>query len=103
MDGQDKTKTQKACFVFLSFHFFNPVNPVNPLIMFKWILFCPAPNRRHLIVNTHDIKSNRESGYGRYDIMVIPHDPPACLPGGMEHKILPGMDQGEYFFAIQPA
>jgi hypothetical protein len=27
------------------------------------------------ITNTHDIKSNRESGYGRYDIMVIPHDP----------------------------
>ena len=26
------------------------------------------------ITNTHDIKSNRESGYGRYDIMVIPHD-----------------------------
>ncbi|MCX6584312.1 MAG: AAA family ATPase, partial [Candidatus Aminicenantes bacterium] len=24
------------------------------------------------ITNTHDIKSNRESGYGRYDIMVIP-------------------------------
>jgi hypothetical protein len=27
------------------------------------------------ISNTHDVKSNRESGYGRYDIMVIPHDP----------------------------
>jgi hypothetical protein len=27
------------------------------------------------ITSTHDIKSNRESGYGRYDIMVIPHDP----------------------------
>ena len=27
------------------------------------------------ITNTHDIKSNRESGYGRYDIMIIPHDP----------------------------
>ncbi len=27
------------------------------------------------ITNTHDIKSNRESGYGRYDIMVIPHEP----------------------------
>jgi hypothetical protein len=26
------------------------------------------------ITNTHDIKSNRESGYGRYDIMVIPHE-----------------------------
>jgi len=26
------------------------------------------------ITNTHEIKSNRESGYGRYDIMVIPHD-----------------------------
>jgi hemerythrin superfamily protein len=31
------------------------------------------------ITNTHDIKSNRESGYGRYDIMVIPHD--AALTG----------------------
>ena len=27
------------------------------------------------ITNTHDIKSNRESGYGRYDIMILPHDP----------------------------
>jgi hypothetical protein len=26
------------------------------------------------ISNTHEIKSNRESGYGRYDIMVIPRD-----------------------------
>jgi hypothetical protein len=27
------------------------------------------------ITHTHEIKSNRESGYGRYDIMIIPHDP----------------------------
>ncbi len=27
------------------------------------------------ITNTHDIKSNRESGYGRYDITIIPHEP----------------------------
>jgi hypothetical protein len=27
------------------------------------------------ITNTHEIKSNRESGYGRYDIMIIPQDP----------------------------
>jgi len=27
------------------------------------------------ISGTHEIKSNRESGYGRYDIMIIPHDP----------------------------
>jgi hypothetical protein len=27
------------------------------------------------ISGTHEIKSNRESGYGRYDISVIPHDP----------------------------
>lgn len=27
------------------------------------------------ISNTHEVKSNRESGYGRYDIMIIPHDP----------------------------
>ena len=26
------------------------------------------------ITNTHEVKSNRESGYGRYDIMIIPHD-----------------------------
>ena len=26
------------------------------------------------ISNTHEIKSNRESGYGRYDIAIIPHD-----------------------------
>ncbi|MGD2086605.1 MAG: PD-(D/E)XK nuclease domain-containing protein [Candidatus Aminicenantes bacterium] len=26
------------------------------------------------ISNTHEIKSNRESGYGRYDIMIIPKD-----------------------------
>jgi hypothetical protein len=26
------------------------------------------------ITNTHEIKSNRESGYGRYDIMIIPRD-----------------------------
>jgi hypothetical protein len=26
------------------------------------------------ISNTHEIKSNRESGYGRYDIMIIPQD-----------------------------
>ncbi|MCX6581828.1 MAG: AAA family ATPase [Candidatus Aminicenantes bacterium] len=26
------------------------------------------------IANTHEIKSNRESGYGRYDIMIIPRD-----------------------------
>ena len=31
------------------------------------------------ITNTHEIKSNRESGYGRYDIMIIPRDP---LAGG---------------------
>jgi hypothetical protein len=27
------------------------------------------------ISDTHEIKSNRESGYGRYDISIIPHDP----------------------------
>jgi len=27
------------------------------------------------ITNTHQIKSNRESGYGRYDIMILPRDP----------------------------
>ena len=27
------------------------------------------------ITDTHEIKSNRESGYGRYDIMIIPRDP----------------------------
>ncbi len=27
------------------------------------------------ISGTHEIKSNRESGYGRYDIMIIPKDP----------------------------
>jgi hypothetical protein len=27
------------------------------------------------ISNTHEIKSNRESGYGRYDIMIIPQNP----------------------------
>jgi len=27
------------------------------------------------ISNTHEIKSNRESGYGRYDISIIPRDP----------------------------
>lgn len=27
------------------------------------------------ISGTHEIKSNRESGYGRYDIMIIPRDP----------------------------
>ncbi|MCP5102754.1 MAG: AAA family ATPase, partial [bacterium] len=26
------------------------------------------------ISNTHEIKSNRESGYGRYDIMILPLD-----------------------------
>ncbi len=26
------------------------------------------------ITDTHEIKSNRESGYGRYDIMIIPAD-----------------------------
>ncbi len=26
------------------------------------------------ISNTHEVKSNRESGYGRYDIMIIPRD-----------------------------
>jgi len=26
------------------------------------------------ITDTHEIKSNRESGYGRYDIMIIPKD-----------------------------
>jgi len=29
------------------------------------------------ITDSHEIKSNRESGYGRYDIMIIPHEPPA--------------------------
>jgi hypothetical protein len=33
------------------------------------------------ITNTHEIKSNRESGYGRYDIMIIPRDP---LAGGTD-------------------
>jgi len=27
------------------------------------------------ITNTHEIRSNRESGYGRYDIMIIPRSP----------------------------
>jgi hypothetical protein len=27
------------------------------------------------ISNTHEVKSNRESGYGRYDIMIIPKNP----------------------------
>jgi len=27
------------------------------------------------ITNSHEIKSNRESGYGRYDIMIIPREP----------------------------
>ena len=27
------------------------------------------------ISNTHEVTSNRESGYGRYDIMIIPRDP----------------------------
>ena len=27
------------------------------------------------ITDTHEIKSNRESGYGRYDIMIIPRPP----------------------------
>jgi hypothetical protein len=27
------------------------------------------------ITDTHEIKSNRESGYGRYDIVIIPRDP----------------------------
>jgi hypothetical protein len=27
------------------------------------------------LTDTHEIKSNRESGYGRYDIMMIPRDP----------------------------
>ncbi len=27
------------------------------------------------ISNTHEVKSNRESGYGRYDIVIIPRDP----------------------------
>ncbi len=31
------------------------------------------------ISDTHEIKSNRESGYGRYDIMIIPRD--LNLPG----------------------
>ncbi len=31
---------------------------------------------------THEIKSNRESGYGRYDIMIIPRD-----PGGIGYVI----------------
>jgi hypothetical protein len=38
------------------------------------------------IANTHEIKSNRESGYGRYDIMIIPRDP---LAGGT-YKGQPG-------------
>ena len=33
------------------------------------------------ISNTHEVKSNRESGYGRYDIMIIPRDP---LAGGTD-------------------
>ena len=24
--------------------------------------------------NTHEVKSNKESGYGRYDVMIIPKD-----------------------------
>ncbi len=27
------------------------------------------------MTDTHEIKSNRESGYGRYDIMIVPRDP----------------------------
>jgi hypothetical protein len=34
------------------------------------------------ISNTHEIKSNRESGYGRYDIMIIPRP----LPGGTYNR-----------------
>jgi len=28
--------------------------------------------------STHQVRSNRESGYGRYDVMVIPHDKSQC-------------------------
>jgi len=26
------------------------------------------------LLNTHEVKSNKESGYGRYDVMIIPKD-----------------------------
>ena len=38
---------------------------------------------------THEVRSNRESGYGRYDVMIIPRDP-ARYPGVViEFKIVP--------------
>ena len=42
------------------------------------------------IANTHEIKSNRESGYGRYDIMIIPRDP-----------LAEGTDKGQTGYVIE--
>jgi hypothetical protein len=57
---------QKVVTAVYSYHDFGdePEKVYHALVagMFTWI------------TNTHDIKSNRESGYGRYDIMIIPHD-----------------------------
>jgi len=57
---------QKVVAAVYSYHDFGdePEKVYHALVagMFTWI------------TNTHEIKSNRESGYGRYDIMIIPHD-----------------------------
>ncbi len=54
------------------------------------------------ISNTHEIKSNRESGYGRYDIMIIPHDP--SLTGYvMEFKTVDTEDNETLDTAVEAA
>ena len=38
---------------------------------------------------THEVRSNRESGYGRYDVMIIPRDPARYSGVVIEFKIVP--------------
>jgi hypothetical protein len=45
------------------------------------------------ISNTHEVKSNRESGYGRYDISIIPRDP--CKTGYVIEFKTMDMEEGE--------
>jgi hypothetical protein len=56
------------------------------------------------ISNTHEIKSNRESGYGRYDIMIIPRNPDLNRVGCvMEFKTVDEEENETVDTAVQAA
>ncbi len=65
-------------------HLFEKMLQTIVLVVFSYHDFGNEPEKvYHALVaglliwisNTHEVKSNCESGYGRYDIMIIPNNP----------------------------